>query len=219
MQSPAGDMFMEFGRQSLETKSAGTMRSLQNPATDTTISSPTKASSTDLRLEVNDLLNDLEDALFEESMMLPAEPEEKSGSEYDPEAAEEEDDQDEALRESRYLQTKVQTPAGDQIAGEAVMRREADYVANVFIGARDKNYLGLNTAFKAPQPPDGSALILDVLIWEAAASPKPQIAQLELHPRGDSKKASFPFRTAANNPSSPPGSLYFMAIDICRPDC
>ena len=107
-------------------------------------------------------------------------------------------DAEASRRDSRYLQARVETPSGRAIQGEARMLAERDYVASVFIGARNQAWLGLSTPMKEPEPPDGSPLLLDVLFWEQLASPEPQVVPLTLLPQGDSGVAQFPFRLATN---------------------
>ncbi len=112
------------------------------------------------------------------------------------EATAAESDADAERREARYLQARVETPGGRVIRGEARLLPSRDYVACVFIGARDAAWFGLDVPLKTPEPPEGSALILDVLFWEPQASPRPQVAQLTLRPRGDTGVVEFPFRIA-----------------------
>jgi hypothetical protein len=112
------------------------------------------------------------------------------------EAVAAESDTDAARREARYLQARVETPAGRAIRGAAQLLPSREYVACVFIGARHSGWLGLDEPLKTPEPPEGSPLILDVLFWEPQASPVPQVMQLKLQPRGDTGVIAFPFRTA-----------------------
>jgi hypothetical protein len=107
-----------------------------------------------------------------------------------------ESDADAARHEARYLQARVETRDGRAIRGEARLLPSSKYVAFVFIGARDSAWLGLDEPLKTPEPPEGSPLILDVLFWEPQASPEPQVAQLKLQPRGDTRVVAFPFSTA-----------------------
>jgi hypothetical protein len=107
-------------------------------------------------------------------------------------------DAEASRRESRYLQARVETPSGRRIQGEARMLSERDYVASVFIGARNQEWLGLSQPLKEPEPPEGSPLFLDVLFWEPLASPEPQVKSLTLLPQGDSAVVEFPFRIATN---------------------
>jgi hypothetical protein len=102
-------------------------------------------------------------------------------------------DLDAARRDDRHLQVRVETPTGRAITKEARMLPSRDYVANVFIGAINPEYLSVAEPLKSPVP-DGPA-ILDVLFWEPQASPKPQIAQLTLPSQGDTGVANFPFKT------------------------
>lgn len=109
-----------------------------------------------------------------------------------------ENDQHAARQEDRHLQVRVETPAGRAIRETGRMLPSRDYVACVFIGEIDPTYLKVDQPLVAPQPPDGSSLILDVLFWEPQASPKPQLAQLSLPAYGNTGVAEFPFRTAEN---------------------
>ena len=103
-----------------------------------------------------------------------------------------------ARNESRYLQARVETRAGRTIKEKIPVLRGQEYFACVFIGVRDPTWLGLEQPFKAPEPPEGRPLMLDVLFWEPLASPTPQVSRLELRPRGNTGVVRFPFRTTAD---------------------
>ncbi|MCA1576096.1 MAG: hypothetical protein LC794_01875 [Acidobacteria bacterium] len=102
-------------------------------------------------------------------------------------------DLDAARREDRHLQVRVETPSGRGITKEARMLPSREYVASVFIGAINPEYLSVDQPLKSPVP-DGP-VVLDVLFWEPQASPKPQIAQLTLPAHGDTGVANFRFKT------------------------
>lgn len=112
------------------------------------------------------------------------------------EATAAESDAEAARREARYLQARVETPGGRVIRDEARLLPSREYVACVFIGARNARWLGLEVPLKTPEPPEGRPLILDVLFWEPQASPEPQVKHLKLPPRGDTGVLEFTFRTA-----------------------
>ena len=105
-------------------------------------------------------------------------------------------DLDAARREDRHLQVRVETPAGRVIKDKARMLPARDYVAGVFIGVLNPEYLSLDEPLKSPVPE--GPVVLDVLFWEPQASPKPQLAQLTLPVHGDTGVASFPFTTKAD---------------------
>lgn len=105
-------------------------------------------------------------------------------------------DADTARKETRYLQARVETPAGRAIQGQGRLLPSRDYVATVFIGAPSSNWLSVGEAFESPEP--SATILLDVLFWEPQASPEPQITQLILLPQGDTGIAEFPFRTTEN---------------------
>lgn len=105
---------------------------------------------------------------------------------------------DAAYAQRRHLQARVETEIGHPVQGKAPLLRSRRYFACVFIGARDQTWLGLDQPLEAPDPPDGSHLILNVLFWEPTVSPEPQIARLELRTWGDTEVVRFPFRTAAD---------------------
>ena len=102
-------------------------------------------------------------------------------------------DLDAALRDDRYLQVRVETPTGRAIIKKARLLPAQDYVASVFIGALNPDYLSVEDPIKSPVP-DGP-VVLDVLFWEPLACPEPQITQLLLPAHGDTGVANFPFKT------------------------
>lgn len=107
-------------------------------------------------------------------------------------------DEEAARRETRYLQARVETPAGRAIEGQGRLLPAREYVACVFIGARDLKWLAVPEPLKVPEPVDNNPILLDVMFWEPHASPQPQIAQLTLLPQGNTGIAEFPFRTTEN---------------------
>jgi hypothetical protein len=109
-------------------------------------------------------------------------------------AAAAERDADRQRHENRFLQARVETPAGRTLGESAPLRAGRDYQTSVFIGAPRKEWLGLEKPLdEPPQPPDGTPLTLHVLFWEPTASPTPQIAPLLLRPVGDTEPVAFPF--------------------------
>lgn len=105
-------------------------------------------------------------------------------------------DADAARKETRYLQARVETPAGRAIQGQGRMLPSRDYVATVFIGAPSLDWMSVGEAFESPEP--SATVLLDVLFWEPHASPEPQLTQLKLLPQGDTGIAAFPFQTTEN---------------------
>jgi hypothetical protein len=105
---------------------------------------------------------------------------------------------DAAQEDDRYLQARVETPAGRAIQGQVRLLHSRDYVASVFIGAPKSDFLKIDDSFPSPQPLDNNPILLEVLFWEPQACPKPQLAQLKLLPHGDTGIAEFPFQTTEN---------------------
>jgi uncharacterized protein (DUF2235 family) len=108
--------------------------------------------------------------------------------------------EDRRARERRYLQTRVQTPAGHPVLPDMPLRPGRPYKACVFIGAPRDSWLGLGQPLREPPPkPDGSPLTLQVMFWEPVLEKGPQILPLLLYPEGDTSVVVFPF-TAPREP-------------------
>lgn len=100
-------------------------------------------------------------------------------------------DLDAAERDDRFLQVRVETPTGRAITKKARLLPARDYVASVFIGVLNPEYLSVEEPLKSPVP-DGP-VVLDVLFWEPQVCPEPKTAQLTLPVHGDTGVANFPF--------------------------